>query len=68
MFKRFYLHGLQRNRFYVVLLGSTISRKTHAKFINKDKKSLATCVFDLTFMEITRTKCPNEDVFSKPNA
>jgi len=31
----FYLHGFQRYEFYnVILLGSTISRKAIAKFIN----------------------------------
>jgi len=34
----FYLHGFQRYEFYnVILLGSTISRKTLAKFIDVNR-------------------------------
>jgi len=34
----FYLHEFQRYEFYVIQLGSTISRKAHAKFIDTHRK------------------------------
>jgi len=54
----FYVHGFQRYEFYnVILLGSTISRKTHALLLT------SASVFDLEFIGITKAKHPNEAIF-----
>ena len=65
----FYLHGFQRYDFYnVILLGSAISRKTLAKFIDINIIPWQCSVFNLKFLGTTKAKRRNEAHFSKLNA
>ena len=62
----FYLRRFQRYEFYnVILLGSTISRKTLAKFLDIN---INPSVFNLKFLGTNRAKRPNEAILSKLNA
>ena len=62
-----YLHGLQRYEFYnVILLKSTILRKTYAEFIAAN--SISASVINLKFLGITKAKRPDEAISSKLNA
>ena len=47
---------------------STISKKTHSKFIGAIEIFSRACVFALEFVDTTRAKCRNEYTFRKLNA
>ena len=66
----FYLQGFQRSEFYsvMILLGSTISRKTQANSLIQIEILSSACLFNLKFLGIAKAKCPNEAICSKLNA
>ena len=52
----FYLQGFQRSEFYsvVILLGSTISRKTQANSLIQTEILSSACLFNLKFWGLLR--------------